>query len=77
MATSTVPTMSSPSPPGFMPGSDQPDYNRGPEILGAVVSVTFLALVSVCTRIYVRACMVNRVGVDVSDCAASRPAVGG
>ena len=77
MATSTVPTMSSPPPPGFMPGSDQPDYNRGPEILGAVVTVTVLALASVCTRIYVRACMVNRVGVDVSDRAASPPAVGG
>lgn len=60
-----------------MPGSDQPDYNRGPEILGAVVAVTVLALASVGTRIYVRACMVNRLGVDVSDCRASPPAVGG
>ncbi|XXH01288.1 hypothetical protein Hte_007644 [Hypoxylon texense] len=36
----------------FLPGSDQPDLNQGPHILGAVISTTVCALVVVCARLF-------------------------
>jgi hypothetical protein len=48
-----------------LPGADQPDINRGPEILGAVVSVTVMALVTVCARVIVRLHYVRNFGKDV------------
>ncbi|KAF3059616.1 hypothetical protein GL218_04836 [Daldinia childiae] len=47
-----------------LPGADQPDENRGPEIAGAVVSTTIAALVVVCARIYVRLRMIRSIGID-------------
>ncbi|KAI0124083.1 hypothetical protein BJ170DRAFT_735810 [Xylariales sp. AK1849] len=47
-----------------MPGSDQPDENRGPHIIGTVIAVTTLALVTVCARIYVRIRMVHYFGIS-------------
>ncbi|KAL7619805.1 hypothetical protein AAE478_010350 [Parahypoxylon ruwenzoriense] len=48
----------------LLPGADQPDANRGPDILGAVISTTLTALVAVCARMYVRIRMVQIVGAD-------------
>ncbi|KAI0377228.1 hypothetical protein F5Y04DRAFT_190433 [Hypomontagnella monticulosa] len=47
-----------------LPGADQPDINRGPEIAGAVISTTVAALVVVCARIYVRLRMLRSIGTD-------------
>ncbi|KAI1385399.1 uncharacterized protein F4822DRAFT_432250 [Hypoxylon trugodes] len=46
------------------PGTGQPDYNRGPEIAGAVVSTTLAALVVVLARIFVRVRMTRSIGTD-------------
>ncbi|KAI1136431.1 hypothetical protein F5Y05DRAFT_108158 [Hypoxylon sp. FL0543] len=48
----------------FLPGADQPDENKGPHIVGAVISTTLAALVIVCARIYVRLRMVRSFGTD-------------
>lgn len=48
-----------------LPGADQPDENRGPQIAGAVVSTTLAALVVFCARMYVRLRMIRSIGIDV------------
>lgn len=48
-----------------LPGSDQPDLNQGPHILGAVISTTVCALVVVCARLFVRLRMTRSIGTDV------------
>ncbi|KAK9775286.1 hypothetical protein SCAR479_07962 [Seiridium cardinale] len=47
-----------------LPGWDDPDENRGNEILGAVATTTLLALITVCGRLYVRLRMVHMFGAD-------------
>ncbi|KAI1371303.1 hypothetical protein F4677DRAFT_464403 [Hypoxylon crocopeplum] len=47
-----------------LPGADQPDKNRGPDILGAVVSTTLVALIAVCARLFVRIRMIRSTGTD-------------
>ncbi|KAI2780124.1 hypothetical protein F4815DRAFT_471263 [Daldinia loculata] len=47
-----------------LPGADQPDENRGPQIAGAVVSTTLAALVVFCARMYVRLRMIRSIGID-------------
>ncbi|KAI1468298.1 uncharacterized protein F4812DRAFT_458730 [Daldinia caldariorum] len=47
-----------------LPGADQPDENRGPQIAGAVVSTTLAALIVVCARMYVRLRMIHSMGID-------------
>ncbi|KAI1097550.1 hypothetical protein F4804DRAFT_351522 [Jackrogersella minutella] len=47
-----------------LPGEGQPDDTRGPQILGAVISTTLVALIVFCLRIYVRIHMVRNVGID-------------
>ena len=54
------------SAPGVPPPISNPDENAGPAILGAVVSVTSLALIVVLTRVYVRGFMIRNLGWDVS-----------
>lgn len=49
-----------------LPGRDQPNENKGPHIIGAVTTVTTLALATVCMRIYARLRIVNMFGIDVS-----------
>jgi hypothetical protein len=49
----------------LLPGASEPDINKGPQILGACGAVTTLALISVCSRIFVRVRMVNNPGPDV------------
>ncbi|KAK4156771.1 decarboxylase [Chaetomidium leptoderma] len=46
------------------PGAGLPDENKGPEILGASVTVTTIALIAVIIRLVVRRRMVRRVGTD-------------
>jgi hypothetical protein len=50
----------------LLPGAGLPDYNRGPLILGTTISVTILAFLSVCARIWVRVRMIHSTGPDVS-----------
>ncbi|KAH6647762.1 hypothetical protein BKA67DRAFT_594677 [Truncatella angustata] len=47
-----------------LPGWDQPNENRGPEIIGVVATVTLLALITVGMRSYVRLKVVNMFGPD-------------
>ncbi|KAI8960345.1 hypothetical protein F5Y11DRAFT_330303 [Daldinia sp. FL1419] len=47
-----------------LPGADQPDENRGPQIAGAVVSTTIAALIVVCARMFVRLRMIRSMGTD-------------
>ncbi|KAI1846173.1 hypothetical protein JX265_010551 [Neoarthrinium moseri] len=48
----------------ILAGADQPDDHRGPDILGAVATVTSIALVTVCARVFVRLRMVHMFGLD-------------
>lgn len=58
--------------PGVPPPISNPDDNEGGTILGAVVSVTSLALIVVLTRVYVRGFMIRNLGWDVSLFCTSR-----
>lgn len=45
-------------------GTSLPDENKGPVILGVVVSTTVIAFIIVCMRFYVRIGMIRAVGAD-------------
>jgi hypothetical protein len=45
---------------------DLPHENEGPNILGATLIVTIVALLTFATRLYVRLRMIRNVGWDVS-----------
>jgi len=47
-------------------GADKgvPDEDQGPVILGATLTVTIAALITMATRLYVRARMIRNVGWD-------------
>ncbi|KAI1456264.1 hypothetical protein F4805DRAFT_476029 [Annulohypoxylon moriforme] len=47
-----------------LPGAGQPDESRGPNILGAGISTTSVALIAVCLRVYVRTFMIRSFGAD-------------
>lgn len=47
-----------------LPGAGLPDVNHGPEILGACITMTAVALLLVGTRMYVRVAMIRSVGWD-------------
>jgi len=51
---------------GLAPGSGLPDVNKAPQIIGAVVTTTALALVIVALRLYVRIYMLRSASYD--DC---------
>ncbi|KAK8022790.1 integral membrane family protein [Apiospora rasikravindrae] len=55
--------MSAESPPP-LPGAGLPDEYRGGEILGAVITTTSVALITVCARLWVRLTMVHKMGSD-------------
>lgn len=44
----------------------RPDENQGPTILGATLTVTIAALLTVIARLYVRLRMIRNIGWDVS-----------
>jgi hypothetical protein len=44
----------------------RPDENQGPTILGATLTVTIAAFLTVVARLYVRLRMIRNVGWDVS-----------
>jgi hypothetical protein len=44
----------------------RPDENQGPTILGATLTVTIAALITLVARLYVRIRMIRNVGWDVS-----------
>ncbi|KAK4031677.1 hypothetical protein C8A01DRAFT_41873 [Parachaetomium inaequale] len=46
------------------PGAGLPDENKGPEILGASVTVTTIALITVIVRLVVRSRIVRKLGTD-------------
>jgi hypothetical protein len=43
-----------------------PDENSGPAILGSTLMITSLALITLITRLYVRASIIRNLGWDVS-----------
>lgn len=49
---------------GLAPGSGLPDVNKGPQILGAIVTTTILALIVVAMRLYVRIWMLRSASFD-------------
>jgi hypothetical protein len=48
----------------YGPGQGVPDENLGPVILGATLTVTIAALITIATRLYVRLLMIRNVGWD-------------
>lgn len=48
----------------YGPGQGVPDEDQGPVILGATLTVTIAALVTMVTRLYVRSVMIRNVGWD-------------
>lgn len=47
-------------------GAGQPDIDKGPSILAVCSTMTMIALVVVCSRLWVRVKMIGSVGIDVS-----------
>jgi hypothetical protein len=48
----------------YGPGQGVPDEDLGPVILGATLTVTLAALITIATRLYVRLLMIRNVGWD-------------
>ena len=53
--------MSSAAPPA---GTGEPNINNGPKLLASVGTVTVMAVLIVCARIWVRSVMIKSVGWD-------------
>ncbi|KAK3325056.1 hypothetical protein B0H66DRAFT_547317 [Apodospora peruviana] len=56
--------MSDSAPEGMPPLPSNPDEDDGPRILAATITVTAAALISLCTRLYVRLVMIRNHGWD-------------
>lgn len=55
------------------PVPSNPDQDEGGAILGAVITVTSLAFITVLTRFYVRTFMIRNLGWDVSNYSLGFP----
>ena len=51
-------------PPGVPLGPLPPNQNRGPAVLGVDLTFAIVAVLLVCTRMYVRARIVKSIGLD-------------